>query len=224
MTDFLCCLFVNLFVWFDHLEFDEFLLISVCITSIKVSTKVLPILFTLVSWKLNGFLLFILETSQVNILMKSFDLTVALTNYFLLSFRLSLHWTSIPESSTSARLPWHPSPWRWHGPASVLWCVTTDSHIHKHTHCGDSGGLQKISWNWTNTKMCYKTPDCWPCASFHTYNCITELLEPIWVYCLFSSCFVFHRLLAGEMIRWPWAQSLRPEKTLVSRNVSIIIY
>lgn len=155
-----------------------------CITSIKVSTKVLPFLFTLVSWKLNGFLLFILETSQVNILMKSFDFMfhevcvtqtddcwLALTNYFLLSFRLSLHWTSIPESSTSARLPWHPSPWRWHGPAFVLWCVTTDSHIHKHTHCGDSGGLQKILWNWTNTKMeklCYKTPDCWPCASFHT--------------------------------------------------------
>lgn len=37
--------------------------------------------------------------------------------------RLSRRWTSIPKYSTSAQLPWPPSPWRWRGPASVLWCV-----------------------------------------------------------------------------------------------------
>lgn len=69
-----------------------------------------------------------------------------LTNDFLFLFRLSLHWTYIPESLTSVQLPWRPSLWRWLEPASVLWFVTADSHVQSFVFC--SGGF-------------------WPHAHFH---------------------------------------------------------
>lgn len=63
-------------------------------------------------------------------------------------------------------------------------------------------------------------------------NCIFDQVQTLYcikstiqIFYLFLPLFCFlHRLLAGEMIRWPWAQSLRPEKTLVSRTVSVILY
>lgn len=36
-------------------------------------------------------------------------------------------WTFTPESWTSGLLPWHPSPWRWHAPASALLWVTSET-------------------------------------------------------------------------------------------------
>lgn len=48
---------------------------------------------------------------------------VKLIDLLLFLVRRSRRWTSIPKYSTSAQLPWRPSPWRWRGPASVLWWV-----------------------------------------------------------------------------------------------------
>lgn len=38
-----------------------------------------------------------------------------------------------------------------------------------------------------------------------------------------SSSVVLHRLSEGEMTRWPWALNLKPEKILVSRNISSVV-
>lgn len=99
-------------------------------------------------------------------------------------FRLSLRWTSIPESSTSALLPWHPSPWRWHGPASVLWCVTT-THTFKNTFAVTP--LVDCKRNY-GTGQGLKLTNCVTTSATTCKPSITSVPHLKWSHCIVAAC------------------------------------